>query len=177
MAKNKKDDDELSDFDDLESKRDEAVEEESDDEYAGEWGWTLVKALRGRTAGRRLKRNLCKYGFTQFVCGFTLSVLCVLEFNYYEGLNFFFDAKYGSSLQSLMWVVSLPSFVCGIFTLLCVRYWASFTTNRDLLASFFQTLYFGFLCLIINNDLVVSSSYSYFSISDKLGDKCYFGIN
>jgi hypothetical protein len=52
--------------------------EDPDEEYAGEWGYSLVKSLRGRTVGRRLKRNLFKFGGFQISCSFALLVICIL---------------------------------------------------------------------------------------------------
>jgi hypothetical protein len=40
-----------------------------DAEFEGELGYSLIKALRGKTVGRRLKRNLFKFGYVcVYVC-------------------------------------------------------------------------------------------------------------
>jgi hypothetical protein len=50
-----------------------------DEEYEGEWGYALIKALRGKTAGRRLRRKLFKYGCFQLFCGFALFIIAIEE--------------------------------------------------------------------------------------------------
>lgn len=50
-----------------------------DEEYEGEWGYALIKALRGKTVGRRLRRKLFKYGCFQVICGFALFVIAIEE--------------------------------------------------------------------------------------------------
>jgi hypothetical protein len=49
-----------------------------DEEFEGEFGYSLIKALRGKTVGRRLKRNLFKFGFITSVCSFSLLVITVM---------------------------------------------------------------------------------------------------
>ena len=46
-----------------------------DAEFEGEFGYALIKALRGKTVGRRLKRNIFKFGFFQLVCSFALVII------------------------------------------------------------------------------------------------------
>lgn len=46
-----------------------------DAEYEGEFGYNLVKALRGRSPGRKLRRTLFKLGLFQVLCGFSLSII------------------------------------------------------------------------------------------------------
>jgi hypothetical protein len=50
-----------------------------DEEYEGEWGYSLIKALRGKSVGRRLRRKLFKFGFFQLICGFALFVISIEE--------------------------------------------------------------------------------------------------
>lgn len=55
------------------------INENPDAEFEGEIGYSLVKALRGRSTGRRLKRKLFKFATVQLVCGFALFVICINE--------------------------------------------------------------------------------------------------
>lgn len=50
-----------------------------DELYAGELGYSLLKALRGRSVGRRLRRKFFKYFVIQFLCGFSLLVIAIHE--------------------------------------------------------------------------------------------------
>lgn len=53
--------------------------ENPDAEFEGEWGYALIKALRGKSAGRRLKRNIFKFGVFQLVCNFSLLMITIQE--------------------------------------------------------------------------------------------------
>lgn len=109
--------------------------ENPDDEFEGEWGYALIKALRGKSPGRRLKRNIFKFGVFQLVCNFSLLMITIQENRNFNGLGYFEDTKYGAGLLNLMWVVSLPSFLFGLVSMAAVRNWASLTTNRTLLSN------------------------------------------
>jgi hypothetical protein len=57
------------------------AQRKEDEEYEGEWGYRLIRSLRGKTVGRRLRRKLFKYGLFQLFCGFPLFVVAILEGN------------------------------------------------------------------------------------------------
>lgn len=61
-----------------------------DEEYEGEWGYSLIKALRGKTVGRRLRRKLFKYGCFQLFCGFALFVISIEESKSRRDCSLFF---------------------------------------------------------------------------------------
>lgn len=90
----------------------EEAQRKEDEEYEGEWGYSLVKALRGRTVGRRLRRKLFKFGVIEILCGFPLSILAYLESKNFQNTAQFDTEKFGSSL-----IVS--AFV--LFLLICLR--------------------------------------------------------
>ena len=46
--------------------------------YLGELGYSLIKSLRGRTSGRKLKRTIFKFGIIQLICGTSLTVITIL---------------------------------------------------------------------------------------------------
>ena len=84
--------DQISNFDEenaIRKKRRKQIEllKREDDEYEGEWGYALMKALRGKSVGRRLRRKLFKFGVFQVFCGFPLLILAIQEgyywFHYY----------------------------------------------------------------------------------------------
>lgn len=45
---------------------------------SGELGYNLIKSLRGRTSGRKLKRTIFKFGIIQLICGTSLTVITIL---------------------------------------------------------------------------------------------------
>ena len=67
------------------------LQQREDEQYEGEWGYSLVKALRGKTVGRRFRRKLFKYGCFQLICGFALLMIviqaCMLVSRRILGLN------------------------------------------------------------------------------------------
>lgn len=65
------DDEDEDDFGDVHSKA-VHLKDNPDAEYEGEFGYALLKALRGKTVGRRLKRNIFKFGVFQLLCNFAL---------------------------------------------------------------------------------------------------------
>lgn len=77
----------------------EEAQRKEDEEYEGEWGYSLIKALRGRTVGRRLRRKLFKFGIVEILCGFPLSILAYLESKNFQNTAQFDTEKYGSSLM------------------------------------------------------------------------------
>eukprot|EP01031_Cornospumella_fuschlensis_P030156 gene30156-36428_t len=104
-----------------------------DEEYEGECGYLLMRALRGKTVGRRLRRKLFKFGLAQLFCGFPLWVMAILETENFTNTSQFDTARFGSSLIALTWCVSFPSFLIGIATMIAFKNWASLVTNRRLL--------------------------------------------
>ena len=53
------------------------LKDNPDEEYEGEFGYALLKALRGKTVGRRLKRNIFKFGTIQLLCNFALLMITI----------------------------------------------------------------------------------------------------
>lgn len=53
------------------------LKDNPDAEYEGEFGYALLKALRGKTVGRRLKRNIFKFGVFQLLCNFALLMITI----------------------------------------------------------------------------------------------------
>jgi hypothetical protein len=69
-----------------------------DEEYEGEWGYALIKALRGKTVGRRLRRKLFKFGFIQLTCGFAMFIIAIQQSKnisfHLQVLNFDFSLSF-----------------------------------------------------------------------------------
>jgi hypothetical protein len=53
------------------------LKDNPDAEYENEFGYALLKALRGKTVGRRLKRNIFKFGVLQLLCNFALLMIAI----------------------------------------------------------------------------------------------------
>jgi hypothetical protein len=80
-----------------------------DEEYEGEWGYGLMKSLRGKTVGRRLRRKLFKYGCIQLISGFALLVIVCLEDDNFQNNSYFDNPKFGASLMvSSFYLVKAP---------------------------------------------------------------------
>jgi len=106
---------------------------QNDDEFSTECGWWIVVMLRGKTTGRRLKRDIFKMGLSMCVCGFILFV-CTGFINQNFSYTPYFQIEYlGATLLSLLWLVSFPSCLAGILLMLFVKYWATLVTNRGIL--------------------------------------------
>jgi hypothetical protein len=84
----------------------EEMQRRDDEEYANEWGYGLIKSLRGKSVGRRLRRKLFKFGIIQLFCGIPLATLAYLESRNFPYTEQFDSAKYGSTL-----IVSILSMI------------------------------------------------------------------
>jgi hypothetical protein len=107
----------------------------------------MVTLMSGKSTGRRIKRVIGKYGLFQTILGFVLVVLSAYADIWFRFLKEFNTASHGSAVLTLMWLVSFPSFINGLLSLLAVYYWAALCTNRELLTTLLRT-YFGILCVL-----------------------------
>lgn len=76
----------------------EEIQRKEDEEYEGEWGYALIKALRGKSVGRRLRRKLFKFGLVQILCGIPVTVMAYLANRDFTNTGEWDSTKYGSSL-------------------------------------------------------------------------------
>lgn len=116
-----------------------------DAEFDGEWGYSLIKSLRGKTTGRRLKRNLFKFGMICTICGFALSVITLELYRNFRKDEYVDGVHRGASWMALMALTSFPAFLMGIISLTAVRHWASLVTNRRLLGHLMRI----YMCLFM----------------------------
>jgi hypothetical protein len=134
------------------------IEHDIESVYKEECGYFIVILMRGNTTGRRLKRTIFKSGIAQLSCGFSLMMLAIGG-GYLESMNkYFIDNVYGASIHDLQWLVSFPSILFGIGSMIMIYYWASLCTNRTLLKSilniymcvnlFFFIFVFWLLCAL-----------------------------
>jgi hypothetical protein len=90
MNNNDDDDDESNksdNFNDIENNKTNIFD--PDEEFKDEFGYKLIKSLRGKTCGRKTKRTLFKFGFIQFLCGIPLLILSILESKNFDFFYFF----------------------------------------------------------------------------------------
>ena len=121
---------------------------EGDEDFDGEVGYGLVKAFRGNTTGRKIKRLILNFCGWQLLFGFALLVIAVYEVvNFPLDGGYFATIKYGSSVLNLTWVVAFPSFLVALLSMMALRNWATLCTNRSLLTSMLR-IYLAIFALI-----------------------------
>lgn len=79
MGDDDEDEDDINFHDDANHSRAANKKESAESEYEGEFGYALIKALRGKSVGRRLKRNIFKFGVFQLLCNFALLIITIQE--------------------------------------------------------------------------------------------------
>ena len=125
-----------SDFDSDESEEEDLVRGRNwvdpDILYQDEFGYWLVKLLRGSTCGRILKRCVFKIAMVGLVCSIAIFVITYLEARLFSFTRWFQTSPYGTSLQVLMWLSSITVMFMSVMSLLFIKYWASTVTNRKL---------------------------------------------
>ncbi len=106
---------------------------ENDDEYEDECGYWIIVMLRGKTTGRMLKRDIFKAGVAQLFFGIMLIIIANYEYLNFVTTSYFDTNMYGAKLMDLMWLVSVPSFLAGCFSMLIIKFWGTLVTNRTIL--------------------------------------------
>ena len=104
-----------------------------DVEFGNEIGYSLVVSLRGRTTGRRLKRNLFCLGAIQLLVGTIVIIISDQAARSFEVTDFFSNSMFGKRLLSLWWLSSIIALLLSFPHFFMVFYWASLVTNRLLL--------------------------------------------
>lgn len=115
-----------------------------------EVGFGLVMMVRGRSTGRRVKRDMCCFGAFQFICGVAIGAIADAENKNYSISQFFANSKHGKDMIGIMELVATLSIMLSILTFALVRYWSSLVTNRALLSGILK-IYVGitFIMFII----------------------------
>ena len=130
---------------------------ENDDEYEGECGYWLVIMLRGKTTGRRLKRIIFKAGLFQLICGFILLMITIYINDNFWYTGYYGTMRLGASLLSLMWLVSFPSVLAGLFSMLIIKYWPTLVTNRNIIINLMRMYMVIMVMLLISVCWCISS--------------------
>lgn len=97
-------------------------------------GYSAIQMLRGRSTGRRIKRNLFFFGCVQMGAGIALSVIADCMWSSFTVTEFFKSSKHGKRLIDLMYLIAVLGILFGLVTFMMVRYWSSLVSNRFLLS-------------------------------------------
>ena len=100
--------------------------------YGDEFGYWVVRLLRGSTVGRRIKRCVFKIMVVTVVCNIALLVIAYLVDQIYGMSAYFTTAPYGATLAALMWLSSILALFMGLLSFMFLKYWASIVTNKKL---------------------------------------------
>lgn len=119
----------------------------ADSQYEDEFGYGMIVLLRGRTTGRRVKRELCCFTTYQLITGTALYIIAdkVARTQY---IMKFLETKDSGAL-GWMWAVSEMCFVWAGVTVLILRFWASLVTNRNLLSTVLKLYVLAFFIKFI----------------------------
>lgn len=107
----------------------------ADVEYGNEFGYSLIRTLRGYSTGRRLKRDLFKQAASQLFSSVAVIIMSDQAARNFTVTNFFTNSVYGKSLLSLWWLISIIGLLLGLSTMFMIYHWASLVTNRELLST------------------------------------------
>lgn len=105
----------------------------ADVEYEGEFGYSLIRAFRGRNTGRRLKRDIFKHGVSQIFVSVGMIIFTDHAARDFTLTHFFDTSVYGTRLLSLWWLTCIIGFMISFVTFFIVYLWPSLVTNRVLL--------------------------------------------
>jgi hypothetical protein len=116
--------------------------------YGDEFGYWVIKLLRGPSVGRRIKRCVFKIMLITFACNVALMVMAYLEDRMYAMSAYFSTSPYGATLQILMWLTCIPGIFMAVMSLLFLKYWSSIVTNRNLFSQMCRVYMVGYIvCL------------------------------
>lgn len=104
-----------------------------DEEFEGECCFWLLKLLRGRNVGRRLKRKVFKYALVNALVGFSLLCITVYEERKWGLMKYFANSIGIMNLVQLQYFVCITALVISVILLFGVYNWASLVTNKNLL--------------------------------------------
>ena len=113
-----------------------------EEDYENECGYWLIKMFRGRTLGRRLKRELFKLSLFELLTGTVMLILTIVDQANFSVTPYFTISQYGGSLLSLQYTVAFSALTFGFAGILAIKYWASLVTNRELLGKILRIYQF-----------------------------------
>jgi len=118
-----------------------------DSQYEDELGYGMIVMLRGRTTGRRVKRELCCLTAYQVIVAVALYIIAykVARTRY---IVTFLEQRDSAALG---WIeaVSQMCFVWAAVTVMVLRFWASLVTNRALLSTILKLYVLAFFIKFI----------------------------
>ena len=101
--------------------------------YVEHFCYSCINFLRGDTLGREIKRIVFKLGIVQLTLGGLLLFVTIYE--HFSNLSYFLHVNYGASIVVYQYIVAAVGLLCGFFSIVAMRYWASLCTNRVLLGN------------------------------------------
>ena len=104
-----------------------------DVEFEDELGYGMIVMLRGRTTGRRLKREFCCFTTYQIIVAIALWLIAENEASIQYIVSFF--EKTDSSALSWTHAISIMCFIWSSVSVLILRYWSSIVSNRALFST------------------------------------------
>jgi hypothetical protein len=75
----------------------------------------VTNLLNGKSTGRRIKRVVFNYGLFQSIIGFVLVIMASYENVNFFQLELFNQPLYGAPVLTLMWLVSFPTWIMGMY--------------------------------------------------------------
>lgn len=106
--------------------------------FENELGYGLIVGLRGRTTGRRVKREICCFATFQIIVGGSLYLI-----GYFESRSkFIMDFLIESDSSALSWTraISIMCLLWAAVNILILRYWSSVVTNRVLMSTILKLM-------------------------------------
>jgi len=138
-----------------------------DSQYEDEFGYGMIVMLRGRTSGRRVKRELCCFSTYQIIVAVALYLIADRIARTQYIMNFL--EKQDSAALNWIVAVSQMCFVWACATILVLRFWASLVTNRSLLSTILKLYVLAFFIKFILVLIAVITVCSVFNAGPRYG--------
>jgi hypothetical protein len=98
-----------------------------------EFGYNIIVGIRGRTTGRRIKRELFCFTLFQIITGISLYTIYWYETKTKFIMDFFI--RIDSDVLGWTRSIAIMCFLWGLVSMTIIRYWSSLVTNRVLLST------------------------------------------
>jgi len=106
--------------------------------FEDEVGFGMIQNLRGRTTGRRIKREICIFTFYQLCVGISLGIIAWRETRTKFIMDFF--KSQDSSAQGWTKAISTMCLIWASVNILILKYWSSVVTNRVLFSTILKLM-------------------------------------
>ncbi len=139
----------------------------TDVQYEDELGYGMVVMLRGRTTGRRLKREFCCFTTYQIIVGVALWIIAVNEASIYYIVDFLEK----SNSDALGWTnaISVMCLIWATVSILILRFWSSVVSNRTLFSTILKLYVLTFFIKFIFVLVALGSVFNTFGSGPRYG--------